>query len=297
MTLSRDVVKVNEIVPAVPPRRASLGILKRTSSNLSKSAGKCTLSSLKESINNTSSGLNQSESLKNEENSGLSNKLSRSEENLDERTYMVLEPESDHEYALPMKSKFFVSAEKEDEGTAPVRMTMRERLKQLTQSSEDEIDHTSDSDMSPAVDKRKSELMNEMGGSLNNESKDNNSNVGQQQVVTVKFSTDKGLLCAEGAQVVTTGKPVAENVKNDSNDSTNESKSKQVGKEPRFKIQPGTDAQGYTQLLDVNERGRDEKGSTFISYLPLEPVSDRHNSDSGVSSTSTQPTRESWVSM
>ena len=306
VTLSRGVVKVSEIVPAVPPRRASLGILHRANSNLNKSAGKCGLKALKESDSTSCSPLSQSEKfkLKNDENGGINIKLSESEENLDERTYMVLEPEPDHEYALN-KSKFFVSAEKEDESKPAVRMTMRERLKQLTQSSEDEIDHTSDSDVSPAVDKQKSELVNELAKSLEDPRQNNDTKIGQQQVVTVKFSADNGMLSAEGAQVTTTGKPLGDHERDSTNEANNDSKASQAGKEPRFQLKPGTDAQGYTKLLHVDERDKDERGSdgslsapgsTFISYFPLDSSRSTLDTDSGISSVPTPPVRRSWVS-
>ena len=291
VTLSRCVVKVNEIVPAVPPRRASLGILNRTNSSLNKSAGKCGLKALKES--GSSGSVCQSDT-----SNGLDNSLSKSEENLDERTYMVLEREPDHEYALPNKPKFFASAEKENESEPAVRMTMRERLKQLTQSSEEEIDQASDSDLSPAVDRPKSDLVNDM---MNSVKENKLTNVGQPHVVTLKFSADNGMLSAEGAHVTTAGQV--------SGDTESPKKAdKDTTKEPRFKIKPGTDAQGYTKLLHVDDRHDDDDDDTkvsksaktapvssFISYLPLDSSCTTLDSDSGVSSAPT-PVRGSWVS-
>ena len=306
MTLSRGVVKVSEIVPAVPPRRASLGILSRTNSNLNKSTGKCGLKVLKESNSSSSSSLDQSEKLNvnNDESSGVSNHLSKSEENFDDRTYMVLEPEPDHVYAVVNKSKFFVSAEKEDESKPAVRMTMRERLKQLTQSSEEEIDHASDSDVSPAVDRQKNELVNEMVKELEQNNELTQTSVGQQQVVTVKFSADNGMLSAEGAQVTTTGNVRGDSEKDSPNETSKDTKANKAIKEPRFKIKPGTDAQGYTKLLHVDDRDDDDEkkddgskpGSTFISYLPLDSSRSTLDSDSGISSVPSPPVRGSWVS-
>ena len=289
VTLSRGVVKVSEIVPAAPPRRASLGVLKRTNSN--KSAGKCGLKALKESnSNSSSSSLSQSENLnvKNQENGAMDKTLSESVENFDDRTYMVLEPEPDHEYSVPNKSKFYVSAEKEDERKPAVRMTMRERLQQLTQSSEDEIDHTSDSDVSPSVDKGKSDLVNEIVGPLK---EDSGNNIGQQQVVTLKFSADNGMLSAEGAQVTTTGKSLGDSGKNSPNNSRKECKTIEAVKEPRLKIIPGTDAQGYTKLLHIDEQDNNETNDSS-----LESSRTALDSDSGISSAPTLPVRRSWVS-
>ena len=297
VTLSRCVVKVSEIVPAVPPRRASLGILNRTN-NLNKSAGKCGLKALKES---NSSGSQSEESNQNNEASNvLDNNLSKSDENLDERTYMVLEPEPGHEYSLPNKSKFYVSAEKEDESQPAVRMTMRERLKQLTQSSEDEVEHASDSDLSPSVDRLKSELVNDMANSV----EDNElTNAGQQQVVTVKFSADNGMLSAEGAHVTTAGQAPGDSERCSPNEANKNSAPSQKVKKSRLKIKPGIDAQGYTKLLHVDDRDDDDDGkvpngakSTFTSYLPLELCHSTPSSDSGISSTPTLPARGSWVS-
>ena len=300
VTLSRGgVVKVSEIVPAVPPRRASLGILARTNSSANKSTGKCGLKALKESDSNSStSSSSQSETLKvnNGEGCAMEKTLSESVENFDDRTYMVLEPEPGQEYAVPNKSKFFVCAEKEDERKPGVRMTMRERLQQLTQSSEDEIEHTSDSDVSPAVDKRRSELVNELVGSL--EKDIGASSVAQQQVVTLKFSADNGMLSAEGAEVTTTGKPIADNGKNNSPKPVRkEPPTNETVMEPRLKIVPGTDAQGYTKLLPVDEREDDGDGGSFISYLSRDSSRNALDSDSGVSSAPTLPVRRSWVSL
>ena len=289
VTLSRGVVKVSEIVPAAPPRRASLGVLKRTNSN--KSAGKCGLKALKESnSNSSSSSLSQSENLnvKNQENGAMDKTLSESVENFDDRTYMVLEPEPDHEYSVPNKSKFYVSAEKEDERKPAVRMTMRERLQQLTQSSEDEIDHTSDSDVSPSVDKGKSDLVKEIVGPLK---EDSGNNIGQQQVVTLKFSADNGMLSAEGAQITTTGKSLGDSGKNSPNNSRRECKTIEAVKEPRLKIIPGTDAQGYTKLLHIDEQDNSEANGSS-----LESSRTALDSDSDISSAPTLPVRRSWVS-
>ena len=300
VTISRGLVHVSEIVPAVPPRRASLGILNRTNSALTKSAVKCNLKVLKESSNTKN---------QNEVNSDESSerKLSESEENLNERTYMVLEPEPGHEYALPNKSKFVTSTEKETGEKPPVRMTMRERLKQLAQSSEDEIDHNDDSDLSPAMDKHNSALVKELVNSLQAETPQDDPESTQpdtgQQVVTVKFSAEGGMLSADDAQV-TTGRVVADGKKDCATEANRNDKA-----EARFKIKPGTDAMGYTKLLHFDEREKNEKTSddvktntkssgSFISYLPLEPSRSKSESDtSGCSSQSpTPPVRASWVS-
>lgn len=288
VTLSQSAVKVNEIVPAVPPRRASLGILHRTNSNLTKFG----LRGLKESNSNSSERLMEGGKFKpiHNEGRGFCSKVSESEENLDERTYMVLEPEPGHEYAVPNKSKFYVSAEKEGESKPVVRMTMRERLKQLTQSSEDEIDHTSDNELSPAADKRKSDLANELMNSSECTKQKEDCNTGQ--VVTVKFNTDSGMLSAEGAEVTGAGEAFGDNTESDNSLNVNKSDSKaeQPGKEQRFKMQPGKDAQGYTKLLHMDES--EKVNSTFISYVPLD--SSRSASDSGTSCNT--PVRASWVS-
>lgn len=303
VTLSRGVVKVSEIVPAVPPRRASLGILNRTNSVLNKSGGKCSLKALVESTNSSSEV-----ELKSEEGKELNKTLSESEENLEnERTYMVLEPDPDVVYSVPNKSKFFVSAEKEGEDKPPVRMTMRERLKQLTQSSEDEIDHNDDSDISPAKEKRKSELVNELMNSLDvpsHEDESSETNVEQQQVVTVKFNAEGGMLSAEGARVTKSAceRALGDSEKECINDANHVPR---AVKEPRFKLKPGTDAQGYTKLLREDERdtvnyekGNGKTGSSFVSYLPLEPFRNKIDSDSsGCSSLAhTPPVSRSWVS-
>ncbi|XP_028409734.1 pleckstrin homology domain-containing family H member 2-like [Dendronephthya gigantea] len=312
VTLSRGVVKVSEIVPAVPPRRASLGVLNRSNSNLKKNPGKCGLQTFPENSNTTSSKIDKFK-LNVQDNDAMNKKLSGSEENFEDRTYMVLESEPHQEYSSPNKSKFYVSAEKDDANKPAVRMTMRERLKQLTQSSEDEIDHTtSDSDLSPAVDKHKKELVNELMSSLEAEEQEEDStqsNVGQQ-VVTVMFSADQnGMLSAEGAKVTTTGKLPEAAGKESSNEDNEELTGTQKDKKAedvRFQMKPGKDAQGYTKLLPVNEpdndryakTGADNSASSFKSSpkpnLPKNDAESESGSSSGVS-TSTPPMRRSWM--
>lgn len=314
VTLSRGVVKVSEIVPTVPPRRASLGILNRSNSNLKKTAGKCGLKTFPEKSNTTSSK-NDKFKLSVDDSDAINKNLSGSEENFEDRTYMVLESGPNEEHSPPNKSKFYVSAEKDDADRPAVRMTMRERLKQLTQSSEDEVDHTtSDGDLSPAVDERKKELVNELMSSLEAdglEDESTQSSVGHQ-VVTVMFSADQnGMLSAEGAKVTTTGKSTETGGKDTSNEGNEEhtgtQRDKKAVEDARFQMKPGTDAQGYTKLLPVNETDNDRYAKTVAgnsacslqNFPKPNSSSNDADSESGSSSstvsTYTPPVRGSWV--
>ena len=58
-----------------------------------------------------------------------------------------------------------------------------------------------------------------------------------------------------------------------------------------MKIIPGTDAQGYTKLLHIDEQNNNETNDSS-----LESSRTALDSDSGISSAPTLPVRRSWVS-
>lgn len=288
MALPQDHGKVNDIVPAVPTRKASLGILHRTKSTPIKSSGRPSLKTLKESNVNSVDKTEASQKSKYAltRSNSVSYKSDTKDEFLD-RTYMVLESDNDSIYAVSKKHKSYVSAENKNNEQP---MTVKEKSKQLTQSSEEEIEHVSDVELSPAVDKGKIELVDELVKSLESQ----NSNDLEQHVVTVKFSTDNGMLTANRVTAAMKSATESDSTKKDI------STSKQSVK---LAIKPGTDAKGYTKLIPVDKRMNEDndisskRKETFKSYVPNEFLENRVNSEKIVveSANTSSYVKASWV--
>lgn len=140
-----------EVLPAVPPRRASLGILNRT--NCNKGDGKTSFKISKEfekEPNSSSSNLSE----KIDEECEVVISTDDTKHVSDKVEYSCLEEEEDKKYTSLHReqstlqisnSKFYISSESEGSGKAIVKLSMRERLKQLAEPVDEQDNESSNS--------------------------------------------------------------------------------------------------------------------------------------------------------
>lgn len=127
-TISGGEVEI-ETLPAVPPRRTSLGILNRAN-NSSRVWAKVNLKTLQESVKEPSSQKPEFDQEKLDKSKNVQN-FSCTKASLNEEK-SCMSPHCEQEKSTVSNSKFYISSENGDPTKAVVQMSMRERLNQLT---------------------------------------------------------------------------------------------------------------------------------------------------------------------